>query len=270
MDASQNIFRRSAILSVSLHVIVLASAVFGFLNYQTDVVDITQPLPVELVVEIDNISQSTDPTPPVKEKKRSSPKKIKTDPIFEKKVTETLPEPIDLKEPPQEKKVEELTLPLKMTELPKSKPKPPLTVKPQKKPQKKIKKKPRDFDALLKNLTKNTATNGGKGGIQSDHLAVSELDIVRKQIESVWRLPAGAQGAHQRSISIRIIMNPNRTVRSASLLNSSLSSDPGYRLLAESALRAVNEFKFKPLKLPPNKYKIWKEIRMNFDPRDLL
>jgi len=159
--------------------------------------------------------------------------------------------------------VEEITLPKKLTQPPKAKPKPPVKAKPKK-------KKPRDFDALLKNLTKDSPKNSGKGGVQSDRLAPSELDLVRKQIESVWRLPAGAQGAHRRSIAVKIMMNQDRTVRSAALVNPALMSDPGYRLLAESALRAINEFKFQPLELPPNKYKVWKEIHMDFDPRNLL
>ena len=98
----------------------------------------------------------------------------------------------------------------------------------------------------------------------------SELDAVRKQIESVWRLPAGIKDAHKYTVIISLEMRPDRTVKNASIAPGQDQNDPTFRVLAESALRAVNEFTSRPLKLPVNRYKVWKRINMQFDPRHLL
>ncbi|HBN22343.1 MAG TPA: hypothetical protein DD412_03815 [Holosporales bacterium] len=271
---------RYAFLSAGLHIAIIVMAVVGLLNYKTDVIDIAQPLPVDLVDTIEDISKSPDPRPkaPEKEEPKEEPKKEivpppsqpeptpEPEPLPEKAPEEVipLPEPKAQSQPKEEEKIPEPTI-----EPPKAKPafKKPAKSKPKKKP----KAKPRDFDSILKNLTpKETKQTGGKGGALSDHLAASELDRVRKQIEGVWRLPAGVKGMHEIAIKITIYMNPDRTVRDAKLVNQALLSNPTYSILAETALRAVNEFRYTPLHLPINKYKVWKEITMEFDPRNLL
>lgn len=110
----------------------------------------------------------------------------------------------------------------------------------------------------------------GKGGEVSDHLAASELDRMRKQIEDAWHVPAGVKNMHQTTVRVTIRMNPDRTVRDVRVVNKALMVDSTYKILAESVLRAVSEFRHKPLLLPVNKYKIWQEINMEFDPRNLL
>ncbi len=257
---------RWAILSASLHVILIGMGIVGLLDYKTDVLDLSQPIPVELVDHIEETSKSPDPLPESPEKE---------DPL-EEPIPTPLPEPEPEPEPLTELKPEEIVPPLpeekpdtkedpKPIEPPKLKPKPPT------KPKKKPKKKTRDFESVLKNLIQDAPKKRkGQGGALSDRLAASELDRVRKQIEGVWRLPAGVKGMHEISIKVRIAMNPDRTVRSVSLINKSLLNNPTYQILAESALKAVNEFRYKPLLLPPNKYKVWKEITMEFDPRNIL
>lgn len=271
---------RYAFLSAGLHIAIILMAIVGLLNYTTDVVDIAQPLPVELVDTIEDVSKSTDPRPqaPEKEPPKEDPKKETVPPLSQPEPT---PEPAPLPEKapeetislpekkvePKQKEVEKNLEPA--IEPPKAKP---VFKKPKKaKPKKKPKATPRNFDSILKNLTpKETKKTGGKGGVLSDHLAASELDRVRKQIESVWRLPAGVKGMHDVAIKITLYMNPDRTVREAKLVNQALLSNPTYSILAETALRAVNEFRYTPLYLPTNKYKVWKEITMEFDPRNLL
>jgi len=75
-ETSDSILGRSALLSAGIHVSVLALALFGVLDYKTDVVDMAQPMPVELVTEIDEVSQSTDPATPTKENKPQKEPKV--------------------------------------------------------------------------------------------------------------------------------------------------------------------------------------------------
>ena len=46
--------------------------------------------------------------------------------------------------------------------------------------------------------------------------------------------------------------------------------DRFYRAAAESAMRAVQNDKCSPLKLPPDKYDRWKEITLTFDPSKMV
>ena len=271
---------RYALLSAGLHIAVILMAVVGLLNYNTDVIDIARPLPVELVDTVEEISKSPAPRPeaPQKKEPKEEPKKEIIPPPSQPEATpepELLPEKepeetIPLPEPKSEPHLkEEVDILEPAVEPPKAKPafKKPPTEKPKKKPL----TKPRDFDSILKNLTpKDIEKTGGQGGILSDHLAIGELDRVRKQIEDVWRLPAGVKGMHEITVKITIYMNPDRTVRDAKLVNAALLNNPTYSILAETALRAVNQFRYTPLHLPTNKYKVWKEITMEFDPRTLL
>ena len=101
-------------------------------------------------------------------------------------------------------------------------------------------------------------------------LAISEIDLIRQQIRKCWSLPAGAKDAENLSIEIRMAMNPDGTVREARILDQGrLQSDPFYRAAAESALRAVLNPRCNPLKLPLEKYNLWRNMILIFDPRDM-
>ena len=47
-----------------------------------------------------------------------------------------------------------------------------------------------------------------------------------------------------------------------------MAADPTFRAVAESARRAVD--RCSPLKLPPGKYAIWRDIVMSFYPEDAI
>jgi len=46
--------------------------------------------------------------------------------------------------------------------------------------------------------------------------------------------------------------------------------DPYFRAAAESALRAVQNPRCSPLRLPPSKYRLWRNMTLEFDPREML
>lgn len=105
---------------------------------------------------------------------------------------------------------------------------------------------------------------------RSQPLAISEIDTVRQQIRECWSLPAGAREAEDLSIEIKLVINPDRTVRQARILDQDrLQSDPYFRAAAESALRAVLNPRCNPLKLPTEKYQQWQNMVLIFDPRQM-
>ena len=101
-------------------------------------------------------------------------------------------------------------------------------------------------------------------------LTISEIDLVRQQIARCWNLPAGAKDAHEMVVDLRVLMNPDGTVSNAQIENQAqMALDPFFRAMAESALRAVLNPNCSPLKLPPEKYENWKEMSLQFNPKEM-
>ena len=99
----------------------------------------------------------------------------------------------------------------------------------------------------------------------------SDKDAVRRQIERCWNPPVGAPKAENLIVDLRLEVNPDGTVRTVDVADSSrMNSDPYYRAAAESAVRAVLNPRCRKLKLPPEKYEEWKILIIGFDPREML
>ena len=91
-----------------------------------------------------------------------------------------------------------------------------------------------------------------------------------QQLTPCWIVPAGARDAKDLSVQIRAAVNPDGTVRQAVILNQGRLGDPLFRAAAESAKRTFFDPQCTPLRLPKEKYEVWKDLVVNFDPKDLL
>jgi len=146
-------------------------------------------------------------------------------------------------------------------------------------------KKPDDpfADNILKTLSQKkpppAPTKGEVDGVarvkgnavHRDSLPVgfSDLDLIRKQIEPCWNVPAGARYAEDLVVTVEVELDQTGEVRSAIITDRARADrDPAYRTAAESARRAV--WSCSPLKLPPEKYEDWKKITLTFDPKQVL
>ena len=204
----------------------------------------------------------------------------------EPKPTPVVPKPPEPKpEPPRP--VERLDAPK-----PREKPEPPAQIakseaKPEEKKPEEKKYDPAEFAALLKNLTpqhsvalpdtppQNPRTAAARASSQPKaplgaQLTASELDLVRHQIARCWNIPAGARDASDLVVEIRVAVDSDGTVRQATIVDQRRLSDPFYRAAAESARRAFFNPLCRPLHLPPEKYAIWKDLVVDFSPKDLL
>ncbi len=104
-----------------------------------------------------------------------------------------------------------------------------------------------------------------------DLLSLSELDALRQQISSCWRLPAGVRGAGDLIIKLRVTMNPDQTVQSVHLENGRTDqSDPYFQVAYESAKRALFHPKCVPLKVPKGKYAQWQQFSILFNPKEMI
>lgn len=99
-----------------------------------------------------------------------------------------------------------------------------------------------------------------------EKLTISEKDAIRRQFYSCWIVPAGAKNIKNYKVSIKLKLDASGEVTSSKLTNSLKNSDPFYRTLAESAVRAVNHPDCKKLKVPKRKYETWKVMILDFDP----
>jgi outer membrane biosynthesis protein TonB len=201
---------------------------------------------------------------------------------------EAKPEPPPPPKPPEPKPVEKFEVPR-----PKEKPEPPRQLarvepKPEEKKLEEKKYDPRQFDALLKNLApmhtaitadappQNPRVASARPSSQpkaplGSQLTASELDMVRHQIARCWNVPAGARDAKELVVEIKVVVDPDGTVRQATIVDQGrIGSDPFFRAAAESARRAFFNPLCRPLHLPPEKYAIWKDLVVDFSPRDIL
>ena len=223
---------------------------------------------------------------------------------MKKPVKSDLLPPIPKKKPrpKQVKKIEKKKL---SALIPAPKRKPIRKSKPEKKPQKsntaafksllkdlKAEKKKDDqtkFTKILKGLETEkrqlTETNETKREIRTNSLEqrpISSLDRrkeisrlvakIRNQLSRCWNPPAGAKNLERLNVEVRIKLNPDGSLRSpAKIGDSSVKvKHPAYQVLAESAVRALNDPDCMPLKLPLEEYQDWKDIAFNFDPRAAL
>lgn len=294
---------RNVFISVLLHAVIFVVAYVGLPSF-TDVPDVVDvPISVEIVTVTDKTNVPTKPKEVKADPAPAPPPKPPAPPPAPQGSVEEPPAPEPVPEAPEEKValvVQPETKP-KVEAKPKPKPEPkdepkktetkkrsPAPVPPRKPkapdqfasvlktleelksapPEKPKEKKPAEPD-FAKMMADALETDKPRTDIGPE-LTISEIDLVRQQIHRCWNLPAGAKDAHQMLISIRIAMNPDGTVRTARVLdNARMSSDPFYRTMAESALRAVLNPRCQPFKLPPEKYERWQSMKLNFDPRDM-
>ncbi len=122
--------------------------------------------------------------------------------------------------------------------------------------------KPAASDALSRSRSANYQA--------SEPVTMSEIDQVRRQIERCWNLPAGARGAENMVVSIRVEMNIDGTPSVADVVEQErMRSDSYFRAAAESALRAVLNPRCHPFGLPREKYDSWKTMTLVFDPKEM-
>jgi outer membrane biosynthesis protein TonB len=99
--------------------------------------------------------------------------------------------------------------------------------------------------------------------------AAQLANMVAQQIIPCWNVPAGARDARDMRVGIRITLNPDGSLRGIPSMQdqSRMGSDGVFRAFGESAIRALQQCS--PLRLPADKYAMWQDMIVNFDPRDL-
>ena len=264
-------------VSAGLHIAFLLFLYFGLPSLMKPLPMPSEPIPIDIV----DIAELTNTR--LKDQTPEPPKPPEQPPPPEQKVAPPPPTPPVPPTPPEQAKptppepkpapVEAITPEVKPTE----KPPPPKPV---------VEKPHQDMLAsVLKNVekmkpaetvktppdVKNPAQAQPKSLAPSlsDRLTISENDMLVRQVEQHWNVPIGARDIQNIVVQIHIDVNPDRSVQHAEIIsNSGMSSNPYYRAVAESALRAV--YASSPLELPEGKYEQWKGIDISFSAKDML
>ena len=102
-------------------------------------------------------------------------------------------------------------------------------------------------------------------------LTLSEEDALKAQIFGCWSIPLGLPYKEDLLVRIKLKLKPDGTLIKTEILDHARMNIPGqgfYKVLAESALRAIQLCQ--PLKVPTSGYEKWKDLQLNFDPREML
>lgn len=290
--------RRSLIWSIVLHLLVLVLAVVGLPRLWDSEVPPKTPVIVE-VVKIDKKTKAED-TPKPKPRKKET---VKTPPPPEPPRTRRVAAP-----PPPEPKMAAPEAEKVPVIKPKKKPKKKAEAKPKPKPKPKAepatpprqiaRARPRrrpppskeDFvQSVLRDVAPEERSDPSKEKTKKQMTrsqperkktpvmrapldaqpTMTEIDAIRRQIEACWSIPAGARSAENLVVAIRVWVNPDGKVARAEILDRArMGGDPFFRTAAESAIRAVLNPRCSPLRFPPKKYDQFKEMVLNFNPRE--
>jgi hypothetical protein len=98
-------------------------------------------------------------------------------------------------------------------------------------------------------------------------LSQSEIDALRERIRECWSPPAGVDASSSVYVALRVLFKPDGSLAQAPVVVAGSASALG-PALAESGKRALLQCQpFTMLK--PEHYAQWKDITVNFSPRDL-
>ena len=113
--------------------------------------------------------------------------------------------------------------------------------------------------------SKQTAENEQN---ENSILSISEIDLLRQQLSSCWNAPAGAviNVGDKVTISAKIQQNMKVFENSVRIIDTNISkSNPFYGPITDSAMRTLLNPECTPLKLPEDKYNLWKNLTITFD-----
>ncbi|TIM27631.1 MAG: TonB family protein [Mesorhizobium sp.] len=115
-----------------------------------------------------------------------------------------------------------------------------------------------------KRSTQQASLGGDKD--QGQKLSKSEEGALRDQLAGCWSIPAGVEGSESYVAVIRFNLDASGKLDGRPAVEKSSGSRP----FDESAVRAVQKCDMAGLQVPAGKQDIWADVRVTFDPREML
>lgn len=275
--------KKSVWISIGFHVALVIIGTVSLPWLKRDF-EIPPPISIELA-EIAPITQTTKVAPQPAPKKEEEPKEAAPKPPPAAKNASNEAQ-VPVKKEPEPKKDEPKKKDTVLVDdvAPPEKKK---TKQEEKKKEVKKEEPKKDFSSVLKNLQdseetpqtkpelpdlkldEEAASDGAKAPLGAK-MTMSEEDALRRQLEGCWNVPFGAKDAQDLRVEIFMVINQDRTLRDAKIVDQSrYNSDSFYRAAADSALRAVRNPSCSPFQLPADKYDVWKTVTVTFDPSQM-
>jgi len=143
---------------------------------------------------------------------------------------------------------------------------------PPEKPQKKEKSFDEKMAALINRKSVSTPERAQQAPL-GKKLTISEIDAIRRQIERCWSVPAaiGAKDVQEMSVQVRLKLNQDGTLRESRIVDRfRMETNATYKAVAESALRAIRNPRCSRFNLPLQKFDVWKDMVLSFNPSDMV
>lgn len=250
-------------LSFFLHALLILLLIFGMPRLYSPEPESKKILSVDIIAPPKETPPAAKITPPEPKKAEPKPKEVKP------KVTSPVKKIVSKPKPPPP--------PPKATSKPKPQPK--QTIKPKEQPAQKPNTE-EDFAAALRSVQDlvkaqhDAIERPVKPQPQSNPdrpLSGNEISAIIRQISQCWVIPAGARDADNIAVTLRLSLRPDGSVTDVRITDQARYVRAGesfFRAAADGAVRAV--YSCSPLKgLPPDKYALWKELELRFDPKSL-
>jgi len=114
-----------------------------------------------------------------------------------------------------------------------------------------------------------TASLGTATGAAS-RITGREIDAIRAWAERCWEIPIAAREGNSPAVRLRVSFNRDGTVTARPEIQNP-RGDPAFQILANSAVRAVMRCSQEGgVRLPPERYDTWREVVLNFDPKEMM
>ncbi|AZN96701.1 TonB family protein [Mesorhizobium sp. M9A.F.Ca.ET.002.03.1.2] len=115
-----------------------------------------------------------------------------------------------------------------------------------------------------KRSTQQASLGGNKD--QGQKLSRSEQGALEAQLGGCWTLPVGLEGSENFIVVVRFNLDASGKLDG----RPSVEKSSGNRPFDESAVRAVQKCDVAGLQVPAGKQDIWADVRVTFDPREML
>jgi outer membrane biosynthesis protein TonB len=249
-----------------LHGAIVAAALFSWQHH----LDFTDESPPVVPVDLITIGEKTNIAPSVQPQPKVAPEANPVPPPLVTPIPTPAPTPKAEAAPDQAPSQPVIAKPAPLPK-PTQKPQPPAEPK---------KLQADAFSALLNKLTSpvaaprsaRTADRTARGVGAMNAMTMDLTDALRNAIWLCWNPPVGAPHPEQLIVTFRIFLNPDGTVAQPPQLAAdsaaAVARDPFMRAAAEAGRRAI--YTCQPYKLPADKYNIWRDFRLDFDPRKVV
>ena len=135
---------------------------------------------------------------------------------------------------------------------------------------------PPDEDSSFEDFIEQIMTKAGededaapKQAALGDDLRLRQtlVGAIKPKVEENWSVPAGVPDADRMKVTLRIQLDRDGAVHSAKVVEDDRAADANFRIMAESARRAVlTASPFEELKPYGDDYEQWRDITMTFEP----